>query len=647
MQDLQKVDEAIANYRKALVLQPDLAEAHNNLGSALVSQGRVDEALASYKNAVASRPDYAEAHSNLGLAYQELGKLNDALSSFEEALRITQDTAEIHYKHGNVLHKLGRQNEAMVSYRRALDLQPNYAEAHNNLGVLFWEIGLFQKALKSYHSALQIQPYFKWAWHNSRYAIKALQFSKGGDTKELYGYGEGLTETARASADFAMLEYWLDTFRPHESDETFRKATARLPAKTNEILTINDGNEEQTNRPSLPDKIVALLHFGRSGTGLLHSLIDGHPEISTLPSIYLRGFFNAGVWNGLIADGWRNLPKRFADEFAVLFDANSPKTTPGTLMDMENSSFLGKKDGMNCVGENRDESLSLDRDQFCSEALQLMSHFKKINPKLFLLIVHAAFEKVLGTKTKKHTTFYHLHNPINFTKLNFLRHILDARLIMMVREPVQSCESWARFCFIDNDYTDLAHRIITMLLAIDQIAFRKQDSIGVRLEDLKAHPKATLQSLCNWLGIQEKPCLYEMTAQGKKWWGDPTSPDYNTTKAMPPFDEASTCRPTGTIFNEQDQFILKTLFYPFRVRFGYQDPDAAKFEADLKAIQPLFNDMLGFEETMLHRTKLNPDQFQRSGPYLALRACLQDRWNVLNQFKDYPRMLQPLNIIDD
>ena len=505
-------------------------------------------------------------------------------------------------------------------------------------------MGLFQKALKCYHSALQIQPHFRWAWQNSRYAIKALQFSKGGSTKELYDYREGLTETARASTDFAILEYWLETFRPHELDATFQKATASLPAKTSEILTINDDNEEQTNSPSLPDKIVALLHFGRSGTGLLHSLIDGHPEISTLPSIYLRGFFNAGVWDSLVADGWRNLPKRFADEFAVLFDANSPKTTPGTLT--ENSSFLGQKDGMNCVGENRDESLSLDRDQFCSEALEMMSHFKTINPKLFLLIVHAAFEKALGTKTKKHTTFYHLHNPTDFTKLNFLRHVPDARLIMMIREPVQSCESWIRFCFIDNDYAALTHRIITMLLAIDQIAFRKQDSIGGRLEDLKSLPKATLQSLCHWLGIQEKPCLYEMTAQGKQWWGDPTSPDYSAAKAMSPFDEVSTSRPTGTIFSEQDQFILKTLFYPFRVRFGYQDPDAAQFEADLKAIQPLFKDMLGFEETMLHRTTLNPDQFQHSGHYLLLRACLQDRWNVLNQFKDYPHMLQPLNIID-
>ena len=186
-----------------------------------------------------------------------------------------------------------------------------------------------------------------------------------------------------------------------------------------------------------------------------------------------------------------------------------------------------------------------------------------------------------------------------------------------------------------------------MLLAIDQIGFRKQDSIGVRLEDLKKHPEVTLKNLCNWLGVQDDPCLYEMTAQGKKWWGDPTSPDYNINREMPPFDDTSTRRPIGTIFSQRDQFILRTLFYPFYVRFGYQKPDATKFENDLKEIQPLVNEPMEFERSMLERTKLNSDQFERSGPYLALHACLQDRWDVLSQFKDYPHMLQPLaNIFD-
>jgi len=305
---------------------------------------------------------------------------------------------------------------------------------------------------------------------------------------------------------------------------------------------------------------------------------------------------------------------------------------------------LGRKEGTTNVGENRDESLSLDRDQFCSEALRLMSHYPNVDPKLFFLVIHAAFEKVLGTKTKKHTVFYHLHNPDDFGKLNFLRYVPDARLIMMVREPVQCCESWIRTPFRDNEYDKITPRIVSMLFAIDQAAFQIQDSVGVRLEDLKMTPEATLGSLCTWLGIKESPSLYQMTAQGKKWWGDPTSPDYDDKEAMSPFGKVAIKRPVGTIFSENDQFVFRTLFYPFSVRFGYQEPDPIGFEKDLKAIRPLFDELLDFEKVMSEKLEIDVAQFKRSGSYLLLRAGFMDRWDVLNEFKDYPHLLSPLEI---
>ena len=42
----------------------------------------------------------------------------------------------------------------------------------------------------------------------------------------------------------------------------------------------------------------------------------------------------------------------------------------------------------------------------------------------------------------------------------------------------------------------------------------------MRLEDLKINAGKTIPALCKWMGIMEEDSLYEMTAQGKKWWGD-------------------------------------------------------------------------------------------------------------------------------
>jgi len=52
----------------AVELNPDFAEAHNNLGATLIGQGRTDEAIAAYRRAVEIKPDDTYAHSNLGVA---------------------------------------------------------------------------------------------------------------------------------------------------------------------------------------------------------------------------------------------------------------------------------------------------------------------------------------------------------------------------------------------------------------------------------------------------------------------------------------------------------------------------------------------------------------------------------------------------
>ncbi len=72
-EDQGKLDEAIAEFRAAIRLKPDYAEAHINLGIALQDQGKLEEAIAEYRAAIRLKPDYAEAHYNLGLALKPRG----------------------------------------------------------------------------------------------------------------------------------------------------------------------------------------------------------------------------------------------------------------------------------------------------------------------------------------------------------------------------------------------------------------------------------------------------------------------------------------------------------------------------------------------------------------------------------------------
>ncbi len=145
------------------------------------------------------------------------------------------------------------------------------------------------------------------------------------------------------------------------------------------------------------------------------------------------------------------------------------------------------------------------------------------------------------------------------------------------------------------------------------------------------------------MGISERDSLYKSTAQGKKWWGDPSSPDYGK-DGQSVFDSKPIKRQVGSVFSESDQFVLRTLFYPFSVKFGYTEENPKQFKSDLAEIRPIIDKLFDFEKKLAQKQYQKPEQLIGTGPYLYLRSGLIERWNVLNEFHTYPNMLEPLEI---
>ena len=79
---------------------------------------------------------------------------------------------------------------------------------------------------------------------------------------------------------------------------------------------------------------VFLLGFGRSGSLFLHSLFDGHPQISTLPGYFFKGWFNEKTWSifkpNFQDTNWREiLAEKICVYFEPQFNANSKKNVIG------------------------------------------------------------------------------------------------------------------------------------------------------------------------------------------------------------------------------------------------------------------------------------------------------------------------------
>jgi len=87
------VDAAIASFEKAITLKPSLAEAHCNLGNALIERAQYDAALASIDKSIALNPDFAVAHYNRGNALIELKQVGAAIESFDRAITLMPNFA--------------------------------------------------------------------------------------------------------------------------------------------------------------------------------------------------------------------------------------------------------------------------------------------------------------------------------------------------------------------------------------------------------------------------------------------------------------------------------------------------------------------------------------------------------------------------
>lgn len=82
----RKFGEAERSLRKAIRLNPDLAEAHHNLGLVFARLGKSDEAYRQFESAVRLNPQLSQSWLMLASVQQASGNLASAISSYDQFL---------------------------------------------------------------------------------------------------------------------------------------------------------------------------------------------------------------------------------------------------------------------------------------------------------------------------------------------------------------------------------------------------------------------------------------------------------------------------------------------------------------------------------------------------------------------------------
>lgn len=170
-----KLDEAIAEYKKALVVEPDNFYAKIALDMAETQKegpSADNKKFSAQLKAVAENPDSAKARSSLGCAYLNEGKTDMALVEFKKSLGLDPDSpylydyiARIYYKNGRV------QNSIDMLKKLAAKFPPYYGgNAHFEIGMIYAYENMPDKAIDEFRKGYLVYP----SAHYNRYdsAIK-------------------------------------------------------------------------------------------------------------------------------------------------------------------------------------------------------------------------------------------------------------------------------------------------------------------------------------------------------------------------------------------------------------------------------------------------------------------------------------------
>jgi len=134
LEELGRLDEAIAAYRSALILEPRSLNALNNLGNLLAATHQTDEALTVLDRAIDLDPRMAMSYINRAAALWRLRRFRAARSDLAQAIAVDPNLGAAWCSRGNIARETGNIDAALADYAKALAINPHDTQALWNRG---------------------------------------------------------------------------------------------------------------------------------------------------------------------------------------------------------------------------------------------------------------------------------------------------------------------------------------------------------------------------------------------------------------------------------------------------------------------------------------------------------------------------------
>ena len=149
---------AIADFNRALQLDPKNANAYRNRGIAKIELGDLNGAIADYNRALQFDPKFAAAYVNRGLAKQEKGDLDSAIVDYNRAFELNPKLGWAYVDRGSAKLLKSDAAGAIGDFNRALELDPKLIGAYSGRGSANFLARNWPAALRDYRRFCELSP---------------------------------------------------------------------------------------------------------------------------------------------------------------------------------------------------------------------------------------------------------------------------------------------------------------------------------------------------------------------------------------------------------------------------------------------------------------------------------------------------------